>query len=166
MRLIVLVSCLVFGSLVVVSNAEKVFFRERREECPANSYGPDVLSGCTCNAGFVGTITVTSQVPLIFENNCIQSFCPINSQGVDVPSGCRCLNGYSGNVTKIISIAPTYASYTSTCAAVPCPENSNGRNVAAGCVCNNGYSGNIEMILSSVRLYQLFRKTLTYFPII
>ena len=105
--------------------------------CPENSIGVSVIAGCTCVAGFSGSIVASSTV---YSGACVRANCPAHSTLLFppfVPPACMCDPGYPGVVTAITS-TPVYSS---SCAAVACPVNSNGLNVQAGCACDVGYAG-------------------------
>merc|ERR1719223_1120620 len=109
------------------------------EACPAHSLGDDVPAGCTCNAGYNGTITASTTSPY-YSGDCQAVSCPAHSFGGDVPAGCTCNAGYSGTITA----STTSPYYSGDCQAVSClASDSAGSNVPAGCTCNAGYSGTI-----------------------
>eukprot|EP00047_Mylnosiga_fluctuans_P001101 m.212571 g.212571 ORF g.212571 m.212571 type:complete len:742 (-) comp10141_c6_seq29:4119-6344(-) len=123
-------SCAAGGSFPVTFTCSAV-------ACPPNSNGVNVPSGCTCNAGYNGTITATTVAPAYYRGSCAPVQCPVNSVGASVPAGCTCAAGYNGSV-----VGTTDAPFSlSTCTAVPCPAFSAGPSVVAGCVCNAGYAG-------------------------
>ncbi|CAE7474225.1 unnamed protein product [Symbiodinium natans] len=66
--------------------------------CPANSAGTNVGAGCSCNAGYSGTIAAASSSPF-YSGSCSAVACPYGSAGTNVPSGCSCFSGYEGAVT-------------------------------------------------------------------
>jgi hypothetical protein len=91
--------------------------------CPANSAGSSLSSGCTCNAGYSGSIIPTSLFPF-FTSSCqgddLLSLltpgvsCPANSVGSSVPAGCTCRPGFSGTVTAT-SLSPFFVSTCAGC---------------------------------------------------
>eukprot|EP00913_Durusdinium_trenchii_P007648 g7185.t1 len=81
------------------------------EACPENSEGLDLGSGCSCKAGYSGTISPT-QVPPFYCGKCELVPCPEFSTGPDVATGCDCKDGI-GTVTPS-NEAPFYVS---TCGA-------------------------------------------------
>eukprot|EP00047_Mylnosiga_fluctuans_P023527 m.139504 g.139504 ORF g.139504 m.139504 type:complete len:734 (+) comp9616_c0_seq11:19-2220(+) len=106
-------------------------------DCPSNSNGINIPSGCACNAGYSGTIIPTTTAPY-FSGKCLPVSCPpVVSVGTNVPAGCVCGPGYNGTVTATTT-SPFYAS---TCTAISCPAFSSGASVPAGCACLAGYSG-------------------------
>ena len=102
------------------------------------------IVGCSCNAGYNGTITATLSAPF-FNGSCDPVPCPAHSTGNTVPQGCSCNAGYSGSPTPS-TVAPFFQG---ACLPVPCPGNSTGSNVPAGCSCNAGYNGTITATLSA-----------------
>lgn len=112
--------------------------------CPANSNGLGVPFGCTCAAGFNGTVLGLTSAPF-FTSTCSAVPCPVGSTGSSVLAGCTCAAGTSGIISPIVGLP----FYSSTCAAVPCPALTNGVNVPAGCVCNTGYSGIVTATAST-----------------
>eukprot|EP00435_Cladocopium_sp_Y103_P053127 s189_g16.t4 len=109
--------------------------------CPSNSKGDDVAKGCTCDAGFTGSVTAIAQSPY-YQNGCTAVQCPSDSSGTDVPTGCTCDAGFSGSITAS-SASPFF---TGSCQAVACPKDSSGTNVPSGCTCNAGFSGSVLAI--------------------
>eukprot|EP00047_Mylnosiga_fluctuans_P014769 m.41039 g.41039 ORF g.41039 m.41039 type:complete len:767 (-) comp5648_c0_seq1:68-2368(-) len=107
--------------------------------CPtANTWGINVPAGCTCNAGYSGTVTPTLTAPY-YINTCQPVACPQNSTGQHIIAGCTCSAGFTGTVMPS-AVAPFV---TSNCTPVPCPANSAGASVPSGCSCNAGWSGAI-----------------------
>lgn len=83
--------------------------------CPAYSNGASVETGCDCNAGYIGSITSTVEVPF-FTGECLAISCPEHSQGTIVAAGCTCDDGYEGSI-----VASTYNPfYTGNCDALSC----------------------------------------------
>eukprot|EP00441_Pelagodinium_beii_P000469 CAMPEP_0197703856 /NCGR_PEP_ID=MMETSP1338-20131121/125648_1 /TAXON_ID=43686 ORGANISM="Pelagodinium beii, Strain RCC1491" /NCGR_SAMPLE_ID=MMETSP1338 /ASSEMBLY_ACC=CAM_ASM_000754 /LENGTH=361 /DNA_ID=CAMNT_0043287755 /DNA_START=32 /DNA_END=1117 /DNA_ORIENTATION=- len=136
--------------------------------CPQNSAGEDVPSGCTCYAGYSGTITASFS-NRGYTGECTAVACPKHSTGANVQSGCYCNEGYSGTIiassyypfysgsctctnTSSALLAACSAGYAvggnSTCTPVACPRNSAGENVPSGCTCYEGYSGTITASFS------------------
>ncbi|CAK9088390.1 Tenascin [Durusdinium trenchii] len=74
--------------------------------CPADSTGSSVGSGCSCNAGFSGTIEPTGDSPF-FKGSCSAVACPSWTDGKNVPSGCACWKGYFGSL-QATSSQPYY----------------------------------------------------------
>lgn len=109
--------------------------------CPTNSKGDDVAKGCTCDAGFAGSVTAIAQSPY-YQNGCTAVQCPTDSSGTDVPTGCTCDAGFSGSITAS-SASPFF---TGSCQAVACPKDSSGTNVPSGCKCLSGFSGAVLAI--------------------
>eukprot|EP00941_MAST-03F_sp_MAST-3F-sp1_P003106 g3106.t1 len=109
-------------------------------DCPSNSSGNNVYSGCTCDDGYSGTITATSGG---YSGSCTEVSCPSNSTGSGVASGCTCNAGFNG------TIIATSGGYSGSCTEVSCPSNSSGSDVASGCTCNAGFSGTITASTSS-----------------
>ena len=101
--------------------------------CPDDSTGNDVPTGCTCDAGFSGTITATSSSPF-YSGTCAAESCPSDSTGTDLPTGCTCDAGFSGTVTATDS-SPHYSG---SCTAVSCRAGSTGTDVPSGCSCDSG----------------------------
>ena len=78
--------------------------------CPSNSAGSSIRSGCPCNAGFSGTITASTLAPNYYSGSCTGTapptaslihavvLCPALSSGSNVPTGCACNAGYTGIV--------------------------------------------------------------------
>ena len=67
--------------------------------CPSDSTGTNVGSGCSCDAGFDGTITATDSSPF-FSGTCSAVSCPSDSTGTNVPAGdCSCDAGFDGTIT-------------------------------------------------------------------
>jgi len=94
-----------------------------------------VTGGCTCDAGYVGTIGWSNGA---VTGSCAAVPCPVYSSGSNVPQGCTCNAGYSGAVTAQVSST----GYTSTCTFVACPDNTSGNSVVDGCPCHAGYANN------------------------
>lgn len=141
--------------------------------CPTGSSGEGVPSGCTCNAGFTGSITKSSEAPF-FEGSCDAVACPKNSHGESVGAGCTCDKGYSGSI-KATSADPFFSgtcvktcslftcpkgwqpkgddvvgsTRTACCEPVACPSGAGGTSVADGCICKKGFSGKISASRSS-----------------
>ena len=107
--------------------------------CPVNSHGINIISNCTCNAGFIGVVLSTESYPY-FASTCEPAQCPVNSYGLGGAAGCKCLPGYSGAV-QATSVGPAF--YSSTCSPSVCPSMSNGGGGTDGCVCNAGYNGSV-----------------------
>eukprot|EP00435_Cladocopium_sp_Y103_P073036 s206_g42.t1 len=91
-------------------------------KCPVNSVGIDVLSGCSCQAGFEGEVIPSDQSPY-YRGQCSPVACPIHSFGEHVADGCVCDVGYIGSIvpskaepffTGSCREAATSASSTST----------------------------------------------------
>ncbi|CAJ1379259.1 unnamed protein product, partial [Effrenium voratum] len=66
--------------------------------CPSGSTGTNVVSGCTCKAGYSGAITASSTSPY-YTGTCKAEACPGWTTGTDIPSGCNCWSGYFGSIT-------------------------------------------------------------------
>ncbi|CAE7773024.1 MEGF11 [Symbiodinium sp. CCMP2456] len=141
--------------------------------CPAGSTGTDVPSGCTCSAGYTGSIAVSGKSPF-YTGSCAAVDCPDNSEGSNVPSGCACKAGYSGKITATSS-SPFYSgtcvetcalftcpkgykpkaittvanSLSGCCEPVDCPAGSSGTAVHSGCSCDAGHSGTISATSSA-----------------
>ena len=95
-------------------------------------------SGCTCNAGFSGTV-VALRVPPFYNYTCKPLPCPHNSSGTDLPTGCSCNPGYTGSITSIVG--KPY--YSGQCTAVSCPAYSSGPGLPESCTCDSGLTGTI-----------------------
>lgn len=102
-------------------------------DCPAHSEGANVPTGCSCEAGYSGSIKATESSPF-YSGMCVAVACPENAAGSDLPSGCSCKPGFKGAIAK--SKMPPY--YTGSCEPVACPSNSRGQDVASGCSCLAG----------------------------
>eukprot|EP00931_Biecheleriopsis_adriatica_P032702 TRINITY_DN19048_c0_g1_i8.p1 TRINITY_DN19048_c0_g1~~TRINITY_DN19048_c0_g1_i8.p1 ORF type:complete len:2058 (-),score=330.35 TRINITY_DN19048_c0_g1_i8:145-6318(-) len=74
--------------------------------CPSDSSGTSVLWGCTCDAGFSGTIGRSAVSPY-YTGSCSAVPCPAHSSGESVPVGCTCNDGYIGSIIPTGS-APFY----------------------------------------------------------
>jgi len=109
-----------------------------------HSTGANVPTGCSCNAGFLGSVVGRHASPF-YSGSCSAVACPANSDGSNLPLGCTCDAGYSGSITK----STTSPLYTGSCTAVACPANSAGSAVPSGCSCNSGYTGTITRSTSS-----------------
>ena len=79
--------------------------------CPVNSAGTDGPSGCTCNAGFIGSVSATQTAPDFYTSTCAVVSCPRTlPEQTSLPAAHACNAGYAGSVTAT-QIAPNY--YTS-----------------------------------------------------
>ena len=58
--------------------------------CPAFSHGSSVADGCTCNAGYIGTIKTASTSPY-FDGSCSAAPCPIYTNTSQFPADCKCV---------------------------------------------------------------------------
>ncbi|CAJ1393636.1 unnamed protein product [Effrenium voratum] len=65
--------------------------------CPANSAGDNVLTGCRCRAGYSGEINRSQDYPY-YSEPCWPVLCPAFSLGINVISGCSCMEGYVGSI--------------------------------------------------------------------
>jgi hypothetical protein len=74
--------------------------------CPANSAGINVGAGCTCNAGYSGTIYASFSNPF-YTGSCAAVACPANSAGTNLGAGCTCNAGYSGTITASTASSST-----------------------------------------------------------
>eukprot|EP00913_Durusdinium_trenchii_P023015 g21610.t1 len=131
-------------------------------KCPSGSSGESVVDGCSCKAGFSGTISASSASPY-YTGSCSSVQCPSHSEGANVPKGCSCKAGYKGS----IEASTTDPFYTGECSAVACPANSagteastaemaggcaqwlRGKDVASGCSCLPGFAGSIGATTAS-----------------
>ena len=86
--------------------------------CPANSFGHNVLQGCSCHAGYQGQVRPSEQYPY-YTGLCFPVACPEHSMGQHVADGCVCEDGYIGSIipskeepffTGICEVASTTAS--------------------------------------------------------
>lgn len=120
--------------------------------CPVNSTRPGlginitgiwVTNGCTCNAGFRGSVTLRSTAPF-YRSTCAPAACPNGTTGTSVVSGCVCNAGYNSTVTPSVIPSNTSPFYINSCVAVACPPNSTGLNVVTGCTCNSGFLGSVN----------------------
>eukprot|EP00930_Biecheleria_cincta_P017729 TRINITY_DN1399_c0_g2_i1.p1 TRINITY_DN1399_c0_g2~~TRINITY_DN1399_c0_g2_i1.p1 ORF type:complete len:731 (-),score=72.81 TRINITY_DN1399_c0_g2_i1:151-2043(-) len=125
--------------LVASDRSINIALKEHASSCPANAVGANVGAGCSCNAGYAGTISSTEAAPY-YQGSCSAVGCPVNSNGLHVPNGCSCNAGYSG----IVTASTVNPFYTSTCSTVHCPANSAGNHVPAGCSCNAGFAGSVS----------------------
>ena len=82
--------------------------------CPANSVGTNLGSGCTCHPGYSGSITATTNAPNYFSGVCTAVACPSNSAGTNVIAGCTCNSGFSGLITATTS----YPFYDGSCLSI------------------------------------------------
>lgn len=106
--------------------------------CPYGSSGSDVASGCSCAAGYAGTIVASRDYPY-YSGDCAAQSCPPSTVGSDLPNGCTCGAGYEGAVTA----TTTSPYYNSTCTPVACPTGAgvvNGTTIVTGCHCEPGFS--------------------------
>jgi len=136
--------------------------------CPAGSSGLNVHSGCTCDAGYTGSIAKSLEAPY-FTGSCEAVSCPKNSHGKSLAAGCTCDKGYSGTITAT-SVDPFFSgtcvktcalftcpqgwqplgddvvgsTLSQCCEAVPCPSGASGSNVVDGCSCKAGFNGKIS----------------------
>eukprot|EP00931_Biecheleriopsis_adriatica_P035279 TRINITY_DN20309_c0_g1_i4.p1 TRINITY_DN20309_c0_g1~~TRINITY_DN20309_c0_g1_i4.p1 ORF type:complete len:2705 (-),score=392.19 TRINITY_DN20309_c0_g1_i4:60-8174(-) len=100
--------------------------------CPANSNGTSLPEGCTCEAGYIGSIAATTAFPY-FSGSC------------DVACSSHvCSDGLSPKSSSIAG-----SDDATCCDAVACPANSAGSSVETGCTCESGYSGSIAAAASS-----------------
>ena len=100
--------------------------------CPANSHGTNVASGCTCNAGYSGSITATTSSPY-YSGTCTAVSCPGNSSGLNIPSGCTCNSGYNGSITAI----GTSPYFSGGCSPVDCGGVINALDPHASAICTH-----------------------------
>ena len=101
-----------------------------------NSFGDNVISGCTCYPGYSGTAS-------FYLSSCSVVTCPSGSHGAGTV--CQCDAGYSGQIT------PTSTSpfYVNGCTPELCPQYSFGINRISGCTCRPGFSGYVSLSSSS-----------------
>jgi hypothetical protein len=66
-----------------------------------------VPGGCSCNAGYSGSVTVSASSPF-YTGSCAAVSCPAYSSGTNVPGGCACNSGYTGSIQDSAS-NPFYA---------------------------------------------------------
>eukprot|EP00941_MAST-03F_sp_MAST-3F-sp1_P000382 g382.t1 len=81
-------------------------------DCPRNSSGTNIASGCICDAGTSGSIIPSTQGPAFYVGSCQVHACPANSSGRSLVDGCTCSDGYEGSIVKT-KVAPNY--YTGQC---------------------------------------------------
>jgi hypothetical protein len=112
--------------------------------CPANSVGTNVPSGCSCNAGFSGSVTATTTAPF-FTSSC-----------TGAPGECCLVLVECARVTRqflfcfvFSNLLPSEILWAHLFAAVSCPASSNGANVSSGCTCNAGFWGTITATTTS-----------------
>ena len=74
--------------------------------CPAGSSGDDLVSGCSCAAGYNGMVLAAPMSPY-YTGSCEGVPCPEGTSGVDIPSGCMCDAGTVGEITPFTE-APFY----------------------------------------------------------
>eukprot|EP00931_Biecheleriopsis_adriatica_P080333 TRINITY_DN5369_c0_g1_i2.p1 TRINITY_DN5369_c0_g1~~TRINITY_DN5369_c0_g1_i2.p1 ORF type:complete len:3196 (-),score=476.27 TRINITY_DN5369_c0_g1_i2:5-8317(-) len=106
--------------------------------CPSGSSGENPFTGCECDAGYAGNITIAAVVPY-FSGSCEAVPCPPFSSGGGLPQGCSCIAGRVGSITASKDF-PDY--HVGSCELL-CPTDSSGDHVRAGCTCNAGYNGSI-----------------------
>jgi len=87
--------------------------------CPANSAGVSVVAGCTCNAGFRGSIVAVANY---YNGSCVYAGCP--SLSIGTVSGCACTSGPESIIT--ITMVKGLPAYAGTCAVAVsrCPAGS------------------------------------------
>jgi len=131
-----------YNGTLLPSTTAPAFFTGSCEAvpCPVNSFGSNIPTGCPCNAGYNGSIGVSTNFPF-FTGSCVAVACPANSNTDSGPSGCTCNAGFIGSV----SVSTTYPFISGNCAAVACPTDSTGSNVPSGCTCNVGFSGSVSV---------------------
>ena len=101
------------------------------------------IAGCTCDAGYRGTIHPAVTSPH-YSGSCVPAAQCADlpySTGTDVVSGCVCTAGASGGIT----VSTEWPFYIGSCSGVACPEFSTGLHLlhAGGCNCDTGYTGRI-----------------------
>ena len=121
--------------------------------CPASSTGTNVPTGCTCQAGYTGTIAATAIAPDYFSGACAVNICACTNGNVVSP-GADCLvhgeESCTGCQAGYSLLERTNGGNTfSSCAAVTCPANSADASdsatpgVPGGCTCAAGYTGGV-----------------------
>jgi hypothetical protein len=121
--------------------------------CPANSTGPSVFIGCTCNAGYTGAIAPMTTAPW-YSGACNLRPCAATSSSSDtgVDGNFYCVNGGSvAGTAGSCTCTGCNAGYTGAncasdvneCASVPCQ---NGGTCVDGvsmftCTCVTGWEG-------------------------
>ncbi|CAJ1443825.1 unnamed protein product, partial [Effrenium voratum] len=75
--------------------------------CPADSTGTNVGSGCTCSAGYSGTITASDSSPF-YTGSCSAENCPSWTTGTKIANGCTCWDHYFGSITAKVG-SPYYS---------------------------------------------------------
>lgn len=70
-------------------------------DCPANTTGTNLATGCDCNFGFSGSVVRSHVAPLYYEGHCAATACPMHSTGADVASGCTCDFGWAGSIQRV-----------------------------------------------------------------
>eukprot|EP01051_Picozoa_sp_SAG22_P018717 SAG22_NODE_3235_length_1841_cov_1.193456_1_plen_373_part_00 len=106
--------------------------------------------GCTCNPGFSGEVSATSESPF-YSSSCAAVGCPAGTTGSNVPAGCACDPGFSSEVSGQVSATSESPFFIGACDAVDCPSNSLGTDVPTGCTCDaaHDFIGNITASASS-----------------
>ncbi len=65
--------------------------------CPVNSEGVNVLLGCSCTAGYNGSVRRSEEFPF-YQGACSPVACPSHSFGWHIAAGCTCDEGYVGSI--------------------------------------------------------------------
>jgi len=101
--------------------------------CPANSYGTNVRSGCTCNTDYVGTIA-TAWSSSGYSGSCTYDACPAGTTGA-WSSGCFCPEGQYGDYQGTRQVT----SHSGYCTQTPAPANAYWDTSANKAFCSSGY---------------------------
>jgi len=118
-----------------------------------------LTTGCTCDEGYEGSITVNQESSQGYDGICEPTECPENSSGngkargrdrkASVVDGCTCNRGYAG------AIKPALGGYSGGCVLATCADlpNAHGSDVISGCTCDAGFSGSIDAVVDELAPY-------------
>lgn len=144
------IGCACLPGFAGVINATKVepYFEGAciAEPCPANSFGVDVPTGCTCHALYSGAIRRIQghDVCTVIQSAPNETNSSTGNHNSSNSSDASTLSDASSHMIQnlhcVRNVGPHHAG---ECAVFPCPAGSYGPSIAAGCQCQPGFLGGI-----------------------